>query len=76
MIITVIAETLSSLLVVSMVYLPQHLGYFFRILLLLHILYKNCVSNFQETLFAKQLVVLGTFPECEAIFFHLKCFMY
>lgn len=68
MIITVIAEPLSSLLVVStMVY--SAFGLIFRILELLNFFFylKNCISNFQESLFAKQLVVLATFPECEAI---------
>lgn len=30
-------------------------------------LLKNCISNLQESLFAKHLVVLATFPEREAV---------
>lgn len=73
MIITVIAETLTSLLIVStIVYLSQNLGLYFGFLsldfvVLNFFLLNNCFPNFQESLFAKHLVVLATFPECEAI---------
>lgn len=69
MIITVIAETLTSLLIVStMVYLSQNSVLNFRFCNCLFVfLLKICICYFQESLFAKHLVVLATFPEREAV---------
>lgn len=51
-----------------MVYLSQNsvLNFGFCNCLFVFLL-KICISNFQESLFAKHLVVLATFPEREAV---------